>query len=90
MSGWILMDPYGSVWVRMVPGDLFQGFPGPNPLKNFEKYWFGGFGGGGFSPPDPHLYGLRPAYGRFALFTCDGSAFENLNQLQGCLWYAAG
>ena len=33
----VWMDPYGSVWVRMVPGDLFQGFPGPKPLKIIEK-----------------------------------------------------
>ena len=53
------MDPYGSVWVRMVPGDLFQGFPGPKPLKIIEKYvfWvFGGGGGGGGTPrPGPCL-----------------------------------
>ena len=51
---WILMDPYGPVSVCMVPGDLFQGFPGPNPPKNIEKYWF--WGGGVGSPPDPHLF----------------------------------
>ena len=51
------MDPYGSVWVRMVPGDLFQGFPGPKPLKNIEKYGFWGLGGVG-GPPPPGPYGL--------------------------------
>ena len=50
------MDPYRSVWVRMVPGDLFQGFPGPKPLKIIEKCGFGGFGDGGSPPPGP--YGL--------------------------------
>ena len=50
------MDPYGSVWVRMVPGDLFQGFPGPKPLKNIDKLGFGVLGVGGSSPPGP--YGL--------------------------------
>ena len=39
------MDPYGPVWVRMVPGDLFQGLPGPKPLKIIEKCWFWVFWG---------------------------------------------
>ena len=48
----IRMDPYRSVWVRMVPGDLFQGFPGPKPLKNIEQIrsWGFGVGGGSLSP----------------------------------------
>ena len=59
------MGPYGSVWVRMVPGDLFQGFPGPNPLKNLEKYGFWGFGvgGGGGSPLILTYMALWPVYG---------------------------
>ena len=44
------MDPYGSVWVRMVPGDLFQGFPGP-PLEKHRKHFFSLCVGG--SPPGP-------------------------------------
>ena len=31
------MTSYGSVWTRMIPGGLFQGFPGPNPVKNINK-----------------------------------------------------
>ena len=73
--GGVWMDPYGSVWVRMVPGDLFQGLPGPNPLKIIEKYGFGffwGWGRGGDPLPwalPSSLRGiltylaLRPAYG---------------------------
>jgi len=45
------MDPYGSVWVRMVPGDLFQVFPGPNPLKNLNKNEGLGFWGWAVPPP---------------------------------------
>ena len=51
--GGVRMDPYGPVWVRMVPGGLFQGFPGPKPLKNMF------FSDGGGGPPDPHLYGRQ-------------------------------
>ena len=59
------MDPYRSVWVRMVPGDLFQGFPGPKPMKNIEKYGFWGFGGGcvGVPPLILTYMALWPAYG---------------------------
>ncbi len=53
------MDPYGSVWVHMVPGDLFQGFPGPTPLKSIEKYWFGGLWVGGRGVPPLILAYLR-------------------------------
>ena len=34
----VRMDAYGPVWVRMVLGDLFQGFPGLNPLRIIETY----------------------------------------------------
>ena len=47
------MDPYGPVWVRMVPGDLFEGFPGPNPLQNAKKTWVFGFWGWGWGFPPP-------------------------------------
>ena len=53
------MDPYRSVWVCMVPGDLFQGFLGPNPLKNINKIGFGVFGGG---PPPLGPVGCLVAY----------------------------
>ena len=33
----VRMDPYGSVSVCMVPGNLLQGFLGPNALNNIEK-----------------------------------------------------
>ena len=58
----VRMGPYGSVWVRMVPGDLFQGFPGPKPLKNIEKTRALGVRGGG-SPLILTYMALRPAYG---------------------------
>ena len=60
-SGWVLMDADGSVWVRMVPGDLFQGFLGPKPLKNIEKVGLGVLGVGG--PLQILTYmAPRPAY----------------------------
>ena len=35
-SVWILMDPYGPVWVRMVPGDSLPTCAGPG----FERLCF--------------------------------------------------
>ena len=61
-SVWILMDPYGPVWVRMVHGDLFQRFPCPKPLKNIEQFWFWGVRGGGGHPLILTYMALWPAY----------------------------
>ena len=47
------MDPYRSVWVRMVPGDLFQGFRGPNPFEKTRQMGFGVLEVGGGPPPGP-------------------------------------
>ena len=53
-SVWILMDPYGPVWVRMVPGDSLGaswGLLGPwgTPEGGFQVFW----GGGNPLPPGP-------------------------------------
>ena len=47
MSVWILMDPYGPVWVRMVPEDSLGASWGLLGPWGAQKGGFRVFGGGG-------------------------------------------
>ena len=51
--GGVRMDPHGPVLIRMVPGYLFQWFPGPKPMKIVKSIGLGFLGDGGRGAPCP-------------------------------------
>ena len=90
-SVWILMDPYGPVWVRMVPEDSLGASWGLLGPWGAQKGGFRVFGVGGDPPALGPAYALRgiltymalwPAYG--IMISCDGmpsGTFITLHQM---------
>ena len=60
VSVWILMDPYGPVWVRMVPGDSLGASWGLLGPRASPKGGCRVFEGGGVVPPLGPIAGLGP------------------------------